>query len=44
MDFRTDRLGTKLWQTSDIELGLHIADVTNLLLPATAMNDEATVR
>ena len=39
-----DALHVQELPNGNIELGVHIADVTNFLLPATAMDDEASIR
>lgn len=39
-----DALHVRELPNGNIELGVHIADVTNFLMPATAMDDEASVR
>ncbi|KAL3151102.1 hypothetical protein ABBQ38_012969 [Trebouxia sp. C0009 RCD-2024] len=39
-----DALHVRELPNGNLELGVHIADVTNFLLPVTAMDDEASVR
>ncbi len=39
-----DALHVRELPSGNLELGVHIADVTNFLLPMTAMDDEASVR
>ena len=39
-----DALHVQDLPNGNIELGVHIADVTNFLLPVTAMDDEASIR
>lgn len=39
-----DALHVRELANGNLELGVHIADVTNFLLPVTAMDDEASVR
>ena len=39
-----DALHVRELPNGNIELGVHIADVTNFLLPSTAMDDEASIR
>lgn len=39
-----DALHVRELPNGNLELGVHIADVTNFLLPVTAMDDEASIR
>ena len=39
-----DALHVRQLPSGNLELGVHIADVTNFLLPMTAMDDEASIR
>ncbi|DBA70092.1 TPA: hypothetical protein ACH3X2_012255 [Trebouxia sp. C0005] len=39
-----DALHVRELPSGNVELGVHIADVTNFLLPMTAMDDEASIR